>query len=347
LPSVAWAILIRAGEVPVSGYFVRDDGKTLTIRVRTPDGKEETKAYDRAKIKIVIVSDLDRKRLEKLSPDNPKAYGEYAEELAGQEGDPEASDMAMRLFLIAAYLDPQKLGHRSLLRMSRLASTPAEARKCRAMAFLLDPKAEASVLKAEAGKPAALPKAQASALQEFLKALQDFRAGQVKAASLAAKRQGVDKIFDLAPGMIDQKAFLQRCADASCATCKSKGKVLCPVCNGRGAVGGDFGRPEPCTTCKGQKTVTCTDCDGTGVHQAFADDIMRTLLRAELWALGQLSGSDGGSKRDAGEVKWSAILQDRQVSPVAPLSLETITELDPRKCLYRKGTAGSFEWVAP
>src|SRR2546425_1111838 len=110
VPTAARAILIEtAPGVRVGGYFVRDDGKKLSVRLRTADGKEKVNDYDRTRIKII--HQVDRNRLEKLATDNPKAYRDFAQELTKQTADPEAKDMAMRLFLIAAYLDPQQLGH--------------------------------------------------------------------------------------------------------------------------------------------------------------------------------------------------------------------------------------------
>jgi hypothetical protein len=342
LPAAARAILIETGGARVGGYFVRDDGKKLTLRVRTPNGKEKEQVYDRSVSKIKILHQLDRKRLEGLSRDNPTAYRDYAEELARQTADPEARDTAMRLYLIAAYLDPQKLAQGSLHSMSLLAGTPAEARKCRALAFLLDPKSDASALKTEAVKPAQVPKAQASALQDFLQALHYYRLGRVDLARKYARREGMDTIFSLVPGMIDQKTFLQRCNDANCTTCKTKGKVLCAACNGKGVAIGPFGRLERCSSCNGLGRATCTACDGTGVNLALSDDVLRQFVRAELWAVDQLAGGDGRRTKGSGATSWSSVLQARQLSPVLPLSLETITEFDPRKCHYRNGT-----WVAP
>ena len=44
---------------------------------------------------------------------------------------------------------------------------------------------------------------------------------------------------------------------------------------------------------------------------------------------------------DAGK-RWSPVAQKAAVGPVGALTLETLTELDPRKCRYRDGA-----WVEP
>ena len=70
---------------------------------------------------------------------------------------------------------------------------------------------------------------------------------------------------------------------------------------------------------------------------------MRRILLTELWVLDQLAHGDAGDKTNAGETKWSSILQARQIKPVSLLSLETIADdIDPHKCLYRDG-----KWVIP
>jgi len=90
--------------------------------------------------------------------------------------------------------------------------------------------------------------------------------------------------------------------------------------------------------------VPCDACDGRGIHRDLSDDTLRVVLRAELWATEQLSGGEatGDKKKKGDDKKWSSVLQRRQLAPVLPLSLETISEFDPRKCHYRNG-----KWVVP
>ncbi len=339
LVSSASAILIDTGSSKVGGFLVSEDGMKLTIRVTTPDGQEKVTEYASARVKVL--HRLDVKRLEELSRDNPGAYRDYADELARQEADPEARYVARRLYLIAAKLDPQQFGSSSLLKMSEQDSVPAEARKYRALAYLLDPKVDDGLLKVEVVKPAQPAKAPAGALRDFMKALQSYRAGQIKTATDIAKRESVEKIFSRAPGMNDRRTFLRWCTDANCATCKAEGKVACAACKGTGTIT-MFGRRERCPTCGGQRTVVCPDCDGTHVRLPLPDDVLHTVLRAELWAMDQLAGADAGGKEAAEAKGWSSVLQRHQLNPVLPLSLDTITEFDPRKCHYRNGV-----WVAP
>jgi hypothetical protein len=338
--SLASAILIETGAGKVGGFVLNDDGTKLKISIPTRDGEDKVGEYLYSDIKIL--HRLDVKRLEGLSKDNPKAYRDYADELALHKDDPEARYVAMRLYLIAAHLAPTEFGSSSLLRMSALASRPAEARKLRAMAFLLDPKADDAIVKDDAGKPAQPAPLPAGALEDFTKALQLYRSGQIKLASETAKHDGVDTIFRMAPGKIDLKAFLQWCTDANCTTCRADGTVVCPNCQGKGVVVNMFRQLERCPTCKGKKRVPCPDCGGTHVRDPLPNDALRAVLRCELWAIDRQGGWDNRDGKDAAISKsWSAVLQSRQLSPVLPLSLDTITNFDPRMCRYR-----NRKWVA-
>ena len=336
----ASAILIDTGTGKVGGFVLNDDGTKLKISIPTRDGEDKVGEYLYADIKIL--HRLDVKRLEGLSKDNPKAYRDYAEELALQKDDPEARYVAMRLYLIAAYLAPKEFGSSSLLRMSALASKPAEARKLRAMAYLLDPKAGDAIVEEDSGKPAQPAPLPAGALEDFTKALQFYRSGQIKLASETAKHDGVDTIFSMVPGKIDLKTFLQWCTDANCTTCRADGTVVCPNCQGKGVVVNMFRQYERCPTCKGKKRVRCPDCGGTHVRDPLPSTALRAVLRCELWAIGRQGGWDNRGNKDAADTKsWSAVVQSRRLSPVLPLSLETIASFDPSKCRYR-----NRKWVA-
>ena len=54
------ATVLVNGKQRVVGYFVRDDGKKLTIRERSADGKEKDVEFDRAKVKVQVLFQLDR-----------------------------------------------------------------------------------------------------------------------------------------------------------------------------------------------------------------------------------------------------------------------------------------------
>lgn len=330
----ASAILIETGtKQRVGGFLEREDAKQITVRIKTPDGKDKVEVYDIARIKVI--HKVDRDRLGKLSKDKPKAYRDYANELADKTSDPEAMELAMRLNLIAAYLDPANLGKGCMLSMVALTPRPADARKFRAMAFLLDPKNDPALLKVEAAKFAPPSKTSLKALTEFQKAMKYYRDGDIKRAASVASDKGVAEYFGKA-GLTDQKSFLQACSDTKCAKCKA-GKMTCPNCKGKKVVSdaGDMGVPQPCTVCNGLGTQMCSSCDGKG-QSPPSEDYLRSVLRAEIWALEHIVPSEPTPKKGAAG-GWSSAVSNPQ-SSIPLLTLENITEFDPRKCVYRKGT---------
>jgi len=322
-------VLLTPGKLQVAGYFEKEEGNQIYVRVKTADGKEEIKMFDRSK--ITIEHQVDRVKLGRLTKETPKAYRDYAEELAKQTKDPEAMELAIRLYLIAAYLDPANLGRSSLMNMSALAKRPADARKYRAMAFLLDTKGDEGLLKSEVKKALPESKAASKALTEFQKALKAYRNGELAKAKSIANDKNVGDYFAKA-GFKDQKSFLQACNDANCAKCKA-GKVECATCNGKKTTD-PFGM-QACATCNGKGTQTCTACDGAG-KTPISEDVLRSVLRAELWALEQILPSESASpKNNVGG--WSSAVSNPQAS-IPLLTLETITEFDPRKCVFRNGS---------
>ena len=130
-----------------------------------------------------------------MRPDRPQAYRDYAEELAEKRDDPEARMTSLRLYLIAAHLDPERLGRGCLLGMSNLAETPFEARKYRALAYLLDPKHDRTIFQLPLPPPAKSDPSR----QEFLRCLAAFAGGRLKEALGLARKPGVQDHFEATP----------------------------------------------------------------------------------------------------------------------------------------------------
>jgi hypothetical protein len=332
----ASAILFETGpQQRMGGYLVSEDAKQITVRFKTPGGKEKVQAFDRAKIKILHKVDLVR--LEKLSKENPKGYQDYAKELAKEKADPEAVELALRLYLIAAYLDTPKWARDCLLGMSELAAGPADGRRYRALAFLLDSKEDPALLQEKKAGPleAFEIKAAPTPLARFQKALERYRAGDIKKAKDDANEKGVADYFKKAG--LDQRRFVQACDDAVCAKCKKAGFLNCVVCNGKGRVPDQFGGFQACTNCNGKGKQKCPTCDGTGLTP-YPEDYLRTIIKAEVWALEQIVTVEPIAKK--APLSWDNALNNQQAA-VRRLTLETITPYDPRQCLFRNG-----KWVA-
>ncbi len=212
----ARAIIIERddGKKPIIGYVRSFDGQRYLIDTTDRDGKPfPGRPINKDKIKK-YVSMLDEKRLGELDSRNPSGYWKYAEELAGQkEDDPEIRDTVKRLYLIAAKLDKDdKIRSKALFKLSALLDKESEKRQCLALAVLLDPKADAAeFFKRETAKPARPDKSD-RALQDFVKALQAYRAGQMDKAEKLATGEGVGAVFSRS-GVFELKRFIQWCGE--------------------------------------------------------------------------------------------------------------------------------------
>ena len=134
VPVPGWSIIIetKSGET-IKGTVVREDDTRMRIRLAKSKqevvvGKNEIAKMQRS---------VDPKDLAKLHPKEVNGYMTLANKLALNIEDPEAREVALRLYVIAAYLEPKKLGYECLERMSLFAETPEQVRKYKAMAFLL------------------------------------------------------------------------------------------------------------------------------------------------------------------------------------------------------------------
>lgn len=148
----AWAtpcpgviILEKNRSESVKGFLVSQNDLRVVVDELLPNGEIHQRVIPRSDIDLLRISVVPD-RLSALQPDQPQAYRDYADELSEKREDPEARNVAIRLYLLAAHLDPKGLGRSSLLSMAGLARSPLEERKLRAMVYLLDPAHDRGVL---------------------------------------------------------------------------------------------------------------------------------------------------------------------------------------------------------
>ena len=276
----AWAVIIfeKGKDQPTVGYLVRHDANVVVFREVLPNGTTRMRELPHAQVDDLVIS-VSPERLESLAPDKPEAYRDYAEELAEKRKDPDARDTSLRLYLIAAYLDPERLGRSCLLGMAALARSPAEERRFRAMAFLLDPNHDRSLLKpgAPGGRGAVVD---AQAREALLKALRAFRRGDRRIAMLQAKRPVVKNALDAFSDVLAYDEF-------------------------------------------------------TDPKKNHSEGVLRKVLTLEL-LLGQ-PGEPVRALPKASPDRWSRIVERDGTAPVPSLTLESLTEFDPRQCIFRNG----------
>lgn len=178
----AVTILEKGNDQPTRGFLVDQNEFSVTIREVLPGGGTKERVLVRSSIEEIFLA-VDYKRLADLRPDKPQAYREYAEELRDKREDPDARVAAIRLYLIAAYLDPDGLGKSCLLGMTPLARSPEEERRFRAVAYLLDPEHDRSILKSptsSAGEPGSVSQDDRTVLRTLLRLLRSRKTREAR-----------------------------------------------------------------------------------------------------------------------------------------------------------------------
>ncbi len=290
-PAGAVVVLLKGGKPPIKAALVREDTDTIVVRQTRADGSTYLRQIPRAEIDEVLVT-VSPQRLAELAPDNPSAYRDYADELAEKREDPDAREAAIRLYLIAAWLDPPRLGRACLLGMAGLARSAAEERKFRAMAFLLDPEHDRRLLQAPdvSAGPAASERRELPA--SVLKPIRLLRQGKADSARMLAERGYYRKQFAQFEEFLSFDEFMRACRE--------------------------YRRKPP------------------------PSDLLGKLLQIELVFSGDIQPVGEAAAAAPVADTWSDAVRMGRMEPMPALSLESLTDLDPRKCLYRDG-----QWVAP
>jgi hypothetical protein len=288
--SQCWAVVVfpKGSDKPIMGFLVSQDAARVVVREPQPNGTTRDHLLLRSEIDDILFT-VSTERLDSLRPDDPRQYRNYAEELAEKRQDPEARAAAIRLYLIAAYLDPANLGRSSLLGMIDLARSEAEEAKFRAMAYLLDPDHDRRVLKPPSPIQTTRAAADDSARGQLLQALRYLRQGNKLAARRIAQLPAVQSQFDEFQQVLTYQQFDNACKSTS----------------------------------------------------ELSLAILQKIVLLEL-SLSEKTDADTDPERTTSSASWQQSLARDGRTPLPVLSLETLTEFDPRKCQYRAG-----EWGEP
>jgi len=212
-PVHAIVVLKKGVEQPLLGHLVRQDERTVVIREELPAGGQRETHISRAEIEELIVT-VDPDRLAALDPAQPRAYCEYAEELAEKRRDPEARDAARRLYAISAARGDGPLRKGSLLGLVALARSPADERRLRAAVFLYDEQHDPNVLATGAPSPLAPVPTSAAAPppSELLSAVRMIRQGRGAEAKLLLELPNVRRRASLLAPIITLDELLAAAA---------------------------------------------------------------------------------------------------------------------------------------
>ena len=339
--NVSAVIIFENGkDEPIYAEIVGKDGGDVIIRVVAVDGEIHDRRLPSNNIEIIET--VSQERLATLAPDKPNDYRNYAEELAEKKRDPDARQTAIRLYLIAAHLEPDNLGRSSLLGLTGLARTAAEERKFRAMVYLLDSEHDRRVLKPVNQKTQRTNKPAVQRADELLAGLRFLRNGKKREAVNTSRRLNFQKQLAAFAHVLTPEEFAEACT-SKCTECE-RGKVDCKTCKGAGRV--DLrGRMVVCPLCRANGKVGCSTCYGSGKISGVSDETLKKILTIELAISGSAAVNTAGRETetlDEPSKSWTTIVASRNLNPVPTLSLVSITDYDPRKCCFRDG-----DWVEP
>lgn len=330
--ATAVIIFLQGHDQPIRGQIVRENDHVVVVREQRPDNTTAERTIPRSQIEDLIRS-VDAERLAALDPAHPEAYREYAEELAEKRKDPEAQETAIRLFQIAAVLDPEQLGASCLLGMIPLARNEAEQRRFRAAAYVSDPRHDPALLRIErsqAARSAPLDPAQAEFLLKAFRALRQGRRGE---ALTQAHRCKLDERLPLLTDTITYDEF-QRACEAPCAAC-TRGRQTCPTCGGTRVATPAGTTRLPCPACGGRGEIVCPVCGGNYKSPPLSDSLRRRIVQLEWQGLPESDGSAGVVP--ATHLTWSQAARQGRWTPVRPLTPESLTEFNPRQNRFRDG----------
>jgi len=297
------------------------------------DGSTIERAVLRAEIEefIRLVSE---ERLASLRPENPDEYRTYADQLAVKREDPDAGLTALRLYQIAAYLDPVRLAPDCVRSMIPLARHTAEERLFRAMTYLLDPGHDRQILEMvppAQGRSSAIDRRQA---QLLLKPLRALRRGNRREALALARRHKLKERLPQLTDLITYDEFEQACAPV-CQHC-TRGRQTCPQCQGGTFVTLDGGSRVACPACGASGTIDCTACGGDYETNPLPRPLLEKLVRLEIQWLADDDRAPGESAAAPRLPGWQTG-RASETEPAPHLSLESLTEFDPRQSRYRDG----------
>lgn len=133
IPATADTIYLNDGKV-IFGRVLSTSAESVRFNERLTNGEGyRQRNIERSSINTLVVN-IHPDQLSEVDPKQPESYYEIAEILDPQKRDPEARDLAIRLYLLAAEYGSPSLRNTSLRKLIPLARDPREQKKFNALA---------------------------------------------------------------------------------------------------------------------------------------------------------------------------------------------------------------------
>lgn len=206
----AAVIYLKNQDAPVVGYLEQMNDETVALRQVATDGEENLVTIRRDEIDELILAE-DGARLGALSPTEIADYRDYAEELAARRIDPEAIDLAIRLYLITAYRGDAQLQQSAFRGLIDIARNGEEEARFRAIAFRTFPDRNRTMLVKTKTKTTTVDSLTPRQRRDLEDAIRLLRSGQSGAAANLARTDSVSRSFSVFESTLTFDAFLNAC----------------------------------------------------------------------------------------------------------------------------------------
>ena len=201
------------------------------------------------------------------------------------------------------------------------------------MAYLLDPTHDPSVLTMSAGNDDPSPRARAAAGRLLSARLRLLRQGKKREAMTQARRAKLKERLHLLTDSITYKEFEEAC-EPDLPTLPARSAGLSRL------QGAQVQREQVVRSMRRHGRNPCSVCGGDYRNNPLSPSLLKRIVQLEL---DLLPADETVGKRSArmpparSQMAWSKAVQQGDLDPLPPLSLETLTEFDLRMDRYRDG----------
>lgn len=198
--SVADVVWVDGQAKPLYGQIISNTPEQIDLQVFENGKLGRIEKISRSRIEQFI-SNIDTQRLEKLSPDKPADYRDYAEELASQRADPAARQLAHRLYVIAAANSEgdnetaNEIRNSALAGLISIADSDADRARLQLLRFLVSPDVDQVETFSESKSAAPYSEDQAQLMLKLVQAIRKENFEQAVEMLSSRDKQAVFQIW--------------------------------------------------------------------------------------------------------------------------------------------------------